>query len=225
MKEGFNIRKKIEIEGAIFDVDGTIIDSMPLWHNCGEKYLNSIGITPKENLGDILFEMTLEKGIDYIIKEYKLEKTKEEIYKEIGDIVEDFYINRSKLKSGVKEILEYFKNRNVKMVIATSTERKYIEKAFKRLDILKYFDKIFTCDEVGKCKSEPDIFFEALKYLETPKNKTWVFEDALYSIKTIKEMGLKVFGIYDEISRKYQKEIKNISDIYLISLEDIFKYI
>ncbi len=215
----------MNMKGIIFDVDGTIIDSMPLWYNSGARYLKSIGVEPEKNLGDILFKMTLDLGVDYIIENYDIDKTKEEVSKGIRDVIEDFYINHSELKDGAREILEYFKEREIEMVVATSTEREYVEAAFKRLGIEDYFSRIYTCSEVGKCKSEPDIFMEAVSFLGTPIKETWVFEDGLYSIKTAKKEGFKIVGVYDEVSSHEQDEIKEYSDIYLKSFKDFFEIV
>ncbi|MDO5708094.1 MAG: HAD family phosphatase [Andreesenia angusta] len=209
------------IKGAIFDIDGTIIDSMEIWHNLGKDYLNNLGIKAEENLGDILFELTLDMGVQYIIDNYDLDKSKEEVMNEISNLAIDYYINRSELKTNAKEILEYLYEKDIKMVVASSTERYCLEKAFKRLDIDRYFERIFTCPETGKTKSYPDIFIEAENYLSVPRENIWVFEDALYSINTAKKLGFKIVGIYDEISKNDQDEIIEKSDIYGKDLESV----
>ena len=101
------------------------------------------------------------------------------------------------------------------MAVATSTDRVHVEAALKKNGLYDYFDAIFTCSEIGVGKIKPDIFERALEKLGTKKAATWVFEDALYALKTAKEADFRTVGIYDETSRKEQEKIKGIADIYL----------
>lgn len=106
------------------------------------------------------------------------------------------------------------------MVVATSTDRMHAEAALKRAGIEEYFDRVFTCSEVGAGKSNPEIFEQAGRQLGTRKSTTWVFEDALYAIKTAKAAGFPTVGLYDETSRKDQKEIRAMADRYLHSAQE-----
>ena len=98
----------MESKGAIFDVDGTLLDSMPVWHNIGELYLESLGITCEKDLGDKIYAMSLEQGASYLRKEYHLEKSESEIIHEVLKIVDDFYRLEAPLKPGVRKVLDWF---------------------------------------------------------------------------------------------------------------------
>lgn len=106
------------------------------------------------------------------------------------------------------------------MVVATSTDRVHAEAALKRTGIYDYFERIFTCSEVGEGKSKPDIYEEAAAELGTKRTATWVFEDALYAIKTAKKAGFRTVGLYDETSKKEQEKIRGTADIYLKEIEE-----
>lgn len=203
------------IEGAIFDVDGTILDSMPTWNHVCENMLIREGIEPEKGLGDKLFAMTVEMGAEYILENYPLKYSVLELKWKINDIMEEFYRSEVDFKPGAKELLDKLKEAGVKMTIASSTEEKCIEVAFDRLGISDYFQKIFSCATIGITKDRPDIFYMAVTEMGTDIGHTWVFEDGLYSIKTAKSEGFRVAGVYDSVSESDQKEIMGYSDIYL----------
>lgn len=201
--------------GIIFDVDGTILDSMIIWEHAGERYLEQLGIEAEKGLGERLFTMSMKEGAQYLKRTYGLLKSTEEIIGGINEVVTSFYCKEAKPKEGVREFLEKQREKGVKMTVATSTDRFLIEEAFRRLDLEKYFGRIFTCSEVGVGKSEPTIFHEASRFMGTTPEETWVFEDGLYAIETAKKAGYHTVGIYDAASEKDQAEIRESVEVYL----------
>lgn len=203
------------IHGAVFDVDGTILDSMQIWEHAGEWYLEKQGKRPEEGLSDKLFHMSLEKAAEYIKEAYGIEAPAEEIVSEVLDITTAFYHEEVQLKEGIREILEEFRRQGIPMAIATAGDKELDEAAFSRLGILDYFKKIFTCTEVGAGKTQPDIFLQAAAYMGTAPEETVVFEDVLHAAQTAKKAGFYVAGVYDGTSRKDAGEMRRVCDIYL----------
>lgn len=208
------------IQGVIFDVDGTLLDSMKIWDHAAKRYLKKEGIEAEDGLSDILFPMTMMEGAEYVIKAYNLKKNPQEIIEGINEIVFQFYRDEVQEKTGVTELLEKFQKKQIKMVVATSTDRFLIEGAFKRLGWMKYFERIFTCSEVGASKNVPKIFLDASNFLGTDPEHTWVFEDGLYAVRTAKNAGFHTVGIYDASSGKEQEKLEKESEIYLKSLKE-----
>lgn len=208
------------IKGVIFDVDGVLLNSMPIWENLGDLYLRSLGVEAEKDLGEILFTMSLEEGADYLISRYGLDKTPEEIVEGLNREVRDFYAQRVPLKEGVREFLYEFNEKKIPMVIATSGDRKNTEAALKRLKILNYFQGIFTCSEIGSGKNQPDIYLAAALQLDTEPAETWVFEDAYHAIRTAKSVGFKTAAVYDKANDKDLAQIWNTADIYLPEFTD-----
>ncbi|QHQ62319.1 HAD-IA family hydrolase [Anaerocolumna sedimenticola] len=209
------------ITGAIFDLDGTILDSMSIWDKAGEMYLNSLGITAEPNLSKVMYSMSMKEGSEYLKNRYKLDLTYDAILDGINRTIEHFYYFQVLLKDGVTQFLDVLKKTGIKITLATSSDRKIIEKALIRLEVIYYFDRIFTCTEVGVSKEKPDIYLKAAEYMKTDIKSTWVFEDALYAIKTAKNAGFKTAGVFDDSSIADQNEIKSLSDIYLENLDNI----
>ena len=129
-------------KGFIFDVDGTILDSMEIWMDAAKLYLKDLGIEAEENLGDIMFSLTMAEGAEYIRKTYKVNLSDKEICDGINQKVFGFYKEEAPLNGKSIEILEYAQKNNIPMVVATSTDRPMIEAAFERLNLGKYFKKI-----------------------------------------------------------------------------------
>ena len=203
------------IKGIIFDADGTLLDSMHIWQDLGKRYLKSLGLIPEDNLNEVLFPMTLEESSKYLKNKYSINKSSNEIKKDILKMIDDFYYYEVQLKNGVLSYLEYLYDNNIEMVIATTSDRSQIEKAFERLDILKYFKCIFTCSELKTSKREGLIYLKAKELLNYKTNEILVFEDVLYALKTAKQLGFITVGVEDESSKNNQEEIKNITDYYI----------
>ena len=121
------------IKGAIFDVDGTLLDSMEIWEDVGVRYLNSIGIEAEPDLGTVLFTMSIQEGAAYVKEHYHLSQEPEEIVQGVLDIISNYYKKTALLKSGAKELLEKLDKHNIPMTVASSNNKKEIEMAFERL--------------------------------------------------------------------------------------------
>ena len=206
------------MKGAIFDVDGTLLDSSAVWDDAGERYLNRLGIQAEPGLGRKLFTMTLEEGASYLKETYKLAGSEREILEGVLQVVEDFYRYEAQLKPGAAACLEMLQERGVPMVVLSSSDETHIRAALERTGILDHFQEILTCSEIGFSKNCPEGFQLACGRLGTEPGETWVFEDALYSIKTARAAGLHALGLFDESSAADQDEIRQTADLYFTSL-------
>lgn len=206
-----------EIKGAIFDLDGTLFNSMMMWESIAADYLISQGVKPDDDVREAVRAMSIQQVCEHFCTSYGLALSQEEIISGINRLVEDFYFNRVQLKDGVNETLGRLKSCGVRMCVATATDRYLVEAGLRRTGISDYFECIFTCTEVGAGKDAPDIFLQALQYLGTGKEETVVFEDALYAIRTAKDTGLTVAAFYDESAWEQEEEIRKLSDYYFKS--------
>ena len=204
----------MRIRGAIFDVDGTLLDSMFIWDTIGETYLRSIGYQPKENLNETFKNMSLHQAARYYQTEYGVTQSIDEIMDGVNAMLERYYRFEAPLKPGAAELLERLRQSGVRLCIATATDRHLVEAALNRCGVLSCFGEIFTCNEVGHGKDEPDIFEAALRFLGTEKSETVVFDDSLYAIRTAKETGFPVAAVYDS-HEKEQDKVRLLADIYL----------
>ena len=217
----------MRIRGAIFDVDGTLLDSMFIWDTIGETYLRSIGYQPKENLNETFKNMSLHQAARYYQTEYGVTRSIDQIMDGVNAMLERYYRFEVPLKPGVAELLERLRQDGVKLCIATATDRHLVEAALDRCGVLSCFGEIFTCNEVGHGKDEPDIFEATLRFLGTRREETLVFDDALYAVRTAKEAGFPVAAVYDSHERS-QAEVCARSDRYredLTQLVELQKFL
>lgn len=208
------------IEGAIFDLDGTLLDSMAVWDTAAENYLRSLGTEPKENLKETFKTFTLEQSARYLIKNYGVGLTVPQIVKGINLLIKNFYLNEAALKRGVSEFLKRLHGAGVKMCVATVTDTRLAEAALKRCGAMDFFSGIVTCADAGSGKESPLVYREALNLLKTDKSRTVVFEDALHAVRTAKADGFTVAAVFDPREENPQ-EVKEIADFYIEDFSEI----
>ena len=218
----------MDIKSAIFDMDGTLVDSLSvwdvLWSSLGEKYLKDKGFSPSTEDNKAVRTTTLNDAMELIHLNYNLGETGEELLAHANRILMDFYANGAKPKNGVIEFLEYCQEKGVKMCIASATAPTLLEAALKNLDLEKYFLKIFSCGAIGKGKDQPDVFLQAAEFLGTAVEETWVFEDSFVAIETAVKVGFPTVGIYDRYNFG-QEKIKEIANEYIADGETLLKLI
>ncbi len=203
------------IRAAVFDVDGTLLDSMDIWMTMGNRYLRTQGKDSDPELDRILYTMSLNQGAEYLRTNYAIKKSRDEIMREIVSMVENFYLHEAKLKPGVKSLLEFLSEKKIPMTVATSSDKSYLWKCFQRLDIDQYFHEIYTCGEYNTNKGNPFIYEKASEHFSCKKEEIYVFEDLFLAAKTAHDAGFTVVGVYDFSSAKETEELKKISKLYV----------
>ena len=218
----------MNIKAAIFDMDGTLIDSLMvwgvIWDGLGEKFLSEKGFRPSEEDEKSVRTLTLRDAMALIHEHYNMASSTDEILDEANRIIADFYSNEVKMKDGAKECLDYLKNSGVKMCIASASAPDLIKLAMKHCEIEEYFLGIISCSTVGKGKEFPDVFLAAIDFLGEDIEDTWLFEDSLVSIETASKIGLKAVGIYDKHNFG-RDEMKKIAVHYIDEGETLLKLI
>lgn len=209
-----------QMAGAIFDFDGTLVDSMNIWVHMASNYLKSIGVTPSKNVDTQVFRLSLVDAARYLVDTYHLGIPEAQVHHALNQGVEDAYFNQLELKPSVPELLAYLHENGVKMCIATASDRYLVEAAVKRIGLDQFISKIFTCTEQNVTKSTPHIYQIAMEYLGTNRKNTMVFEDSFHAICSAKKDGFVVAGIYDETEKENIAQIKEVADYFLQSGED-----
>jgi len=204
-----------EIKAAIFDVDGTILDSMPYWISAADEYLDRLNIPHAEGIGQTFLSMNMEEGAEYIRQKYLPDMTMEQLLGGIVDVMTDAYTNRVVPKVGAIEFMRQLRGNGIPIMIATATDRRMLLAGLERLGITELIDGILTCSECQTSKSKPDIFLRAAERLGTDPSETVVFEDALYAVNTAVNAGFVVVAIEDESSHKDSQTIRDIAAYYI----------
>ena len=178
----------------IFDVDGTILDSMEVWNTLASRYVQSLGMIPQNNLDEIVSNMSLEQSATYLKKHYGINKSEEQIISEVLNLISDFYKYEVKLMPGFKDFISHYDSVNV---IGTSCDEELVKIALNRLAVLNYFEDIITCSKVNKSKDDPNFYLACAQVLKQRPEDIVVFEDADYCIDVARKIGFKVIKIKD----------------------------
>lgn len=191
----------MKFDAAIFDMDGTLIDSLIfwniLWEKMGQTYLHTPGFRPSQADDKAVRTMLMKDAMALIHKNYGIADSAEALLAFTNRLIEEFYATIVEVKPGVREFLEHCKEEGVKMCIASATERDLVLLALKHCGLDGYFEKVFSCGDIGKGKDQPDIYLIAREYLGTQIKDTWVFEDSLVAIETAAKLGMPTVAIYD----------------------------
>ncbi len=212
------------IRAAIFDADGTLLDSMGIWQQLGERYLHSHGILPEPGLGNKLYPLSLEEGCAYLKANYSLPEETSQISKAMEGILRAFYEREAALKPGAEAFLRRLNREKIPMIVATSGHRENLLLAFRRLKIDGCFQEILTCADFGVSKREPTVYLEAAARLGAAPGETMVFEDVLYGICGAKSAGFQTVAIEDPTNRREEEALRETADLYIRDFRDAALY-
>ena len=214
----------MQIQGAIFDMDGTLIDSLGSWDDFiaffEERYALKFDRGANADLLRQFRTIPINEVAVIVHKMFGIGKSAKQIEDELLERLEIFYRTRVECKEDIPAFLKGLSAKGVKMCIASATRPELIRVVLKRLGIGEFFSEIVSCEDVGKNKSFPDVFFAALERLGTPKEQTWVFEDSLTALQTAKKAGFHTVGVFDRNNDR-QELVAAASDEYIAEGESI----
>ena len=206
----------------IFDLDGTLLDSMPVWRGTGSGFLERHNFPIPPNLMEVVKTQTIWQTAAWFRKDLGVPMEETEIVNEIVSSVVEAYRSTIPLKEGVREYLERNMQEGIRMCVLTASEAEYIYPALERLDILKYFDHILTCTELNAYKDDGKAYLIAMEKMGGTLENTVVFEDAFYAVKGAKAAGFCVYAVLDETVRKDDIEkIKALADFSFQSYKEL----
>lgn len=216
----------MKIKAAIFDMDGTLVDSLMLWDvlwsSFGEQYRNDPAFSPSPEDDKTVRTLTLKDAMALIHRNYGIGESGEALLEQANRMMLDFYANRVEMKPGAADFLNHLKENGVKMCIATATAPELVSVAMEHCGLHAYFPKVFSCSDIGKGKDQPDIFLQAAAWLGEAPEDTWLFEDSLTAVETAKQIGMSVVGIYDRYNYG-QERIRKLADYYIAPDETLLK--
>ncbi len=210
-----------KIKGYIFDLDGTLIDSLDAWVNIGKRYLKGKYIEADDALDNIMKNMSFKEGATYIKETYHLSDSVEDILQGLYLLVEKRYENDVQLYDGVQEFLEKCHQKGYTMCVLTASSSRLAKKALERLGVIKYFDHIYSCQTIGYTKRQPEVYLEVIKRMKLKPNQCVVVEDALYAIQTASSIQLQVKAIQNQDNQKDWKTICQLTEYVYISFRDM----
>ena len=214
-----------DIKAVIFDVDGTLVDSMWIWKQVDIDFLERRKTELPMDLQKDIEGLSYTSTAKYFKERFKLPETVEEIKEEWREMADGFYNNIIPLKTGVKELLQIIRNNNLKIGIATSNSRELVETMIKKHELGKYFDSIRTSCEVPRSKPFPDVYLQAAKDLGVKPENCLVFEDTVAGATAAKAAGMRVIAVYDEISAESRAHLEQLAELYIMDFHEFISKI
>ena len=215
----------MNIKGAIFDMDGTIIDSLSfwghLWKNLGKAYFGKDDFTPAEEVDKAVRTMIYTEAMSYFREYYDIKEDKAEFLAFCEEWIPEFYKTVAKPKSGAYELLKYLKDSGVKICLASASARYIIDLALEYHGLAEFFDHTISCVEIGVGKDKPDVYLEALRLLGVSADEAAVFEDSPLALETAKSIGVHTVGIYDKYNFDVER-LKAASELFVDENQSLF---
>lgn len=208
------------MKAVIFDMDGTLIDSMGMWEDIDRKFFGRRNIIFTDDIANKVKTMSLRMSLQYFKDYYKLEESIDEIYDEFKHDIIDYYKNDAVEKEEAFNTLKKYKDLGYKVVLGTSTGYEFVKYVFDRFDLEKYFDFVITSDMIKADKSTPEFFEKIVEMLDVNPEEIYFFDDAVHAIKAANEVGIVSVGVYDDSSKNYWDEIVDEADYAIESFKE-----
>lgn len=209
---------------AIFDMDGTLVDSMGYWEQLAVEFLRLKGISPiPPDVLERIKPMTVLETAALFLREFGLEGTPERLSSEINALMEKHYREDVLLKPGVWEYLEALERRGVQMCVASATAEPLMQDCLRRLGVLDRFQFLLSCETVGAGKTQPRVYLTAAGRLGCTPAEAAVYEDALYAAETAKRAGFYLVGVYDESAGDRWTPLSRLADEIIVDYKEEFR--
>lgn len=211
----------LEFEAVIFDLDGTLVDSMWIWKEIDIAYLGRFGIALPVDLQEKIEGMSFSETAVYFKEQFQIQDSLDTIKADWNDMACDKYLYEVPYKKGALAFLKYCKENQIKLGVATSNSRDLVESAAKALSFYDYFSCIMTACEVDRGKPAPDIYLAVAEKLGVKPERCLVFEDILPGIRAGIAAGMKVCAVEDTYSADIRKEKMELADYYIMDYGEL----
>lgn len=211
-----------KFDGAIFDMDGTILDSLGVWENIDREFLEKKrGIAVPDDYVHSIAAMSFAEIADYTIERFKLKDSPRALMQEWTDMACYEYANNIKLKPFAKEYIAKIKKMGKRIALCTSSPKSFFEPALKNNGIYDMFDAFANTCEAGLGKNSPRVYLLAAEKIGVSAEKCLVFEDVFAAAECAKSIGMAVCGVYDKRSRMHEERLRELCDYYIDGFEEI----
>lgn len=212
-------------KGIIFDMDGTLLDSMGYWNRIGEYFLAYHKLPKDPGFTQLASTMGVKELREYVNERYGFHYDKDSFYKDYHEVMEPVYMTMVQPKPYVREFLKYLKSKGIKTCIATATRHSTAEMVLQHLGMMDDIEFMISCSDVGAGKHRPDVYLKSCEKLGLPISETVVFEDVPMCVETAKKAGFRVVGVFDEYAPKGDNAlVEKLSDGYIVGYDELLPH-
>ena len=212
-----------DADGVLFDVDGTLIDSMGIWKDIDKIYLARYGLEMPSGLQKDIAGLSIKQTADYFREVLGVNEPQSKMLSDWNDLAYEFYRYKIDVKEDAVRWLEVIRERGLKMAVCTSNTRHLAMTVLRHRDLLKYFGVVLTGEDVVVGKPNPYIYLKASRDLGLQASRCIVFEDIAEGITAGKRAGMRVCAVQDDFSGDQEEEKKQLADYYIDSYRNIFE--
>ena len=211
-----------KFKAAIFDMDGTLLDTMYIWRHLAPAYLKKNNIAVPDDFTDKLAIMGISRAVDFLIENFHLTISHDELHQELIGILADYYKHEAVFKPGAAKFLQKLRDRNIPTMVFSATPEHLLDLALSRLDAVKYFScGLLSCNTIKLSKNKPEAFFTAAQHIGCAPEDIIIFEDAWYAASTAKNAGFTVTVMSDKQEMR-TAEMRELADFYIENSFDEF---
>lgn len=211
-----------KFKAAIFDMDGTLLDSMYIWRHIAPVYLKKNNIPLPEDMTGEMTIMGIGSVADFLLEKFHFDMSREELLAGLWEVMEEYYRTEAVLKPGAADMLKKLHERNIPTLLFSATPEHILHSVLTRLDIKKYFScGLLSCAAIKQSKHEPEAFMTAARHLGVHWEDVMIFEDAWYAASTAKRAGFTL-GIVADREEYKTEEMRQLADFYIEKSWDEF---
>lgn len=212
------------LQGVIFDLDGTLLDSTGMWRQVDGRLMAHYGKEVPPDLSETVQRMSIEEFSQFFVEEFDLPVTPEQIAQQVADMVAEEYREKLQLKPHVPEILDWLDQQNIPYGVATATYGELAETALRRLHVWERLRFLLTEQDAGAPKTQPRIFQLAAQELHLGRRQIAVVEDSLHALEGAKNGGFFTIGIADPENAPVWKEICATATVHIHDILDMKQF-
>lgn len=209
------------MKNLIFDLDGTIIDSLYIWEQLAYEYIKGLGYKVDRDISREIETMNLEEASRYLREKFSLNKTEEEIRDELKDLIKKYYEEKFQAKEGLIDFVKKSYRAGYNLVVGTTIEEDLAGIILKRLGIDRYFKRIFTEENLKLSKRDSLYYEKILEFMDFKPEDSILFEDSLYALESAKKVGLKLVLIRDTYHEKDFARASSLADLVIENFTDL----
>lgn len=206
--------------GVLFDCDGTLLDSMPLWHAMERALCKRAGIELTEGLSETLNANTLTQTVSFFHEEYGVGSTSAALFEECSASLCSAYRTRVKPKPGALDLIAAFSEAQVPMAVVSSSPYMFLRAGLEHTGVMTYITLVCSAEDDDRTKRDPDYLIECTRRLNVDPRNTWLIDDSAYALEAARMAGMKALGVYDSEIAGTMQQLRQVSDIALRTLNE-----